>query len=392
MKVCQLCAVDFTLKNFLLPLIDAMREEGWDVIAVCSDGPYVDGLRSEGYQIETLPISRSVNPFAHLKSLWGLIRFFRRERLDVLHVHTPVAALLGRIAARLAGIPLVIYTAHGFYFHDEMPAFKRRFFVWLERVGGKLTDFLFSQSAEDAEAAQRLGIAAQGRVMAIGNGVSVARFDPMQQHPAIIRDELGIPSDAIIVGIIGRLVREKGYGEFFQAAELLAAQYPKTYFLVVGERLQSDHAIGIGLSLAHAQQLLGPRLVLTGMREDVPALLATMDIFCLPSYREGMPRTIIEAMMMGKPVVATDIRGSREEVVDGVTGFLAPTHDAIELSQAIARLLEDAPLCACMGRAGRERALALYDEKRIVALQVEKIRELQNEKTMSPRMNRNERK
>lgn len=392
MKVCQLCAVDFTLKNFLLPLIDAMREEGWDVIAVCSDGPYVDGLRSEGYQVETLPISRNVNPFAHLKSLWGLIRFFRCERFDVLHVHTPVAALLGRIAARLAGIPLVIYTAHGFYFHDEMPAFKRRFFVWLERVGGKLTDFLFSQSAEDAEAAQRLGIAAQGRVMSIGNGVNVARFDPMQQHPAIIRDELCIPSDAIIVGIIGRLVQEKGYGEFFQAAELLAAQHPKTYFLVVGERLQSDHAVGIELSLAHAQQLLGPRLVLTGMREDVPALLAAMDIFCLPSYREGMPRTIIEAMMMGKPVVATDIRGSREEVVNGVTGFLVPTHDAIKLSRAIARLLEDASLCACMGRAGRERALALYDEKRIVALQVEKFRELQNEKIMSLRMNRNERK
>lgn len=376
MKVCQLCAVDFTLEKFLLPLIDAMREEGWDVIAVCSDGPYVRALRSAGYRVETLPISRSVNPLLHLKSLWGLIRFFRRERFDVLHAHTPVAALLGRIAARLAGIPLVIYTAHGFYFHDEMPPLKHRFFVWLERLGGKLTDFLFSQSAEDAEAAQRLGIAAQGQIMAIGNGVSVVRFDPTQQHPAKIRDELGIPPDAVVVGIIGRLVREKGYGEFFRAAEILAAQHPNTYFLVVGERLQSDHAIGIGLPLAHAQQLLGPRLVLTGMREDVPALLAAMDIFCLPSYREGMPRTIIEAMMMGKPVVATDIRGSREEVVDGVSGLLAPTRDATALARALGRLIHDPALCASMGRAGRDRAIALYDEQRILTLQIEKIRQL----------------
>lgn len=390
MKICQLCAVDFTLKNFLLPLIDGMREEGWDVVAVCSDGPYVGGLRSAGYRVETLPISRNVNPYTHLKSIIGLIRFFRRECFDVLHVHTPVAALLGRIAARLAGIPIVIYTAHGFYFHNEMPPFKHRFFVWLEWLGGKLTDFLFSQSAEDAELAKRFGIMAQDRVMTIGNGVNVARFDPTQQHLANIRDELEIPLDAIVVGIIGRLVQEKGYDEFFQAAELLAAHYPNTFFLVVGERLQSDHAIGIDPVLAHAQQLLGSRLVLTGMREDVPALLAAMNIFCLPSYREGMPRTIIEAMMMGKPVVATDIRGSREEVVDGATGFLVPTRNAGALGQAIARLLEDTDLCASLGKAGRERALALYDEKRIVAMQVEKIYDLANEKIMNPRMNKHE--
>ena len=376
MKVCQLCSVDFTLQKFLLPLIDAMHEAGWEVTAVCSDGPYVDSLRSAGYRIETLPIVRGVNPLSHLKSLWMLVRLFRHERFDVLHAHTPVAALLGRVAARLAGIPLVIYTAHGFYFHDEMPPLKRRLFILLEYLGGKLTDFIFTQSAEDAAAAQHLGIAAPARVLAIGNGVSVMRFDPAQQHPAKTRDEWDIPLNAIVVGMIGRLVLEKGYGEFFRAAEQLVARHPNTYFLVVGERLQSDYADNIDQALACAQQVLRPRLVLAGMREDVPALLAAMDIFCLPSYREGMPRTIIEAMMMGKPVVATDIRGSREEVVEGVTGLLVPTHDVSALAHALERLLHDPALRASMGQAGRDRALALYDEQQILTMQIEKIRQL----------------
>jgi glycosyltransferase involved in cell wall biosynthesis len=375
-KVCQLCAVDFTLKKFLLPLVDAMREAGWEVTAVCSDGPYVYDLRSAGYRIETLPIARSVISFSHFKSLWLLVRLLRRERFDVLHVHTPVAALLGRIAGKIVGVPLIIYTAHGFYFHDEMPVMKRHLFVGFEWLGGKLTDFIFTQSAEDAEAAQRLAIVTAARVLAIGNGVSVERFDPALQRPAETRDALGIPRTAIVVGIIGRLVLEKGYGEFFQAAELLAVQNPSAYFLVLGERLQSDHAAGIDQALAHAQQVLGARLILTGMREDVPALLAAMDIFCLPSYREGMPRTIIEAMMMAKPVVATNIRGSREEVVPEQTGLLVPTHDAIALAHALERLIRDASLRAVMGQAGRKRALALYDEQRIVTLQIEKIRQL----------------
>jgi glycosyltransferase involved in cell wall biosynthesis len=384
MKVCQLCSVDFTLKKFLLPLLDAMREAGWEVTAVCADGPYVEALRGAGYRIETLPLARSMNLLSSIKSVWMLVQLFRRERFDVLHAHTPVAALLGRIAARIAGIPLVIYTAHGFYFHDEMPALKRRLFVGIERIGGRLTDFIFTQSAEDAEAAQRLGIVNAGRVLAIGNGVSVARFNPVLQRPDETRDAFGIPRTAIVVGMIGRLVLEKGYGEFLQAAEILAVQNPNAYFLVVGERLPSDHAAGIDQALSHAQQVLGPRLILAGMREDVPALLAAMDVFCLPSYREGMPRTIIEAMMMAKPVVATNIRGSREEVVQGVTGLLVPTHDASALAQALDSLIQDAAWCARMGQAGRERALALYDEQRVVALQIEKIRAMAQQAGLNP--------
>lgn len=385
MKVCQLCAVDFTLQHFLLPLIDGMREAGWDVTAVCSDGPSVPGLRARGYRVETVPIARSLNPLAHPRSLIELVRLFRRERFDIVHAHTPVAALLGRIAARIAGTPLVIYTAHGFYFHDEMPPWKRRAFVMLERFGGGFTDLLFTQSAEDAAAAVDERIMAADRVFAIGNGVDAARFDPDRlggQHG--LRKALGVPEEAFLVGMIGRLVREKGVAEFLEAVVGVARERPDAYFMLVGERLASDHAGGVAGEIERAKAVLGERLILTGLRQDIPELLATMNLFCLPSWREGMPRTIIEAMMMAKPVVATNIRGSREEVVPEETGLLVPTKDASSLARAIERCVAEPAWALALGAAGRKRALMLYDERHVVGLQLAKIGEFARRRGLQP--------
>jgi glycosyltransferase involved in cell wall biosynthesis len=374
MKVCQLCAVDFTLKHFLLPLVDGMRGRGWQVSAVCSEGPLVSGMRAAGYEISTVPIARSMNPLPALRSVAALVRLFRRERFDVLHVHTPVAALIGRVAARISGIPLVVYTAHGFYFHDQMPRWKRSLFVALERFGGRFTDILFSQSSEDAEDAVKEGIVSRERVLAIGNGVDVARFDPARVGAGdTARRALGVPRDAFVIGMIGRQVREKGVAEFLGAAVAVAQRHPDAWFLLVGERLASDHADGIEVEFAAARVALGVRLVAPGLRSDVPELLAAMDLFCLPSWREGMPRTIIEAMMMGKPVLATDIRGAREEVVPGQTGLLVPTRAPAALATAMERFLADPEWGRRLGVAGRERALLLYDEDKVVARQLERI-------------------
>ncbi len=375
LKVCQLCAVDFTLKKFLLPLVDGMERSGMTVTAVCSDGPEVAGLRAQGYRIQTVSIARGMNPLLALRSVLVLAALFRRERFDIVHVHTPVAALIGRVAARAAGVPCVIYTAHGFYHHDQMPAWKRRLFVGLERFARRFTHLLFCQSAEDAREAVVEGIAPGGQAVAIGNGVDTRRFDPAQvPDAAAARGLVGIPPQAQVVGIIGRLVREKGYTELLAAAASLADSFPNLYVLLVGGRLASDHDDSIAPALAAARARLGPRLVEAGLRDDTPVMLAAMDIFCLPSYREGMPRTIIEAMMMGKPVVATNIRGCREEVVDGQTGLLVPPRDAPALATALSRCLADPGEARRMGAAGRVRALELYDESRVVALQIDLIR------------------
>jgi len=375
LKICQLCAVDFTLKYLLTPLIDGTRAAGWHTVAVCSDEGRVGELRGRGYEIITLKVSRGLNPLRHAVSLLQLIALFRREKFDILHAHTPVAALLGRIAARLTGMPMIVYTAHGFYFHEQMRPLPKALFTWLEWLGGRCTDLLFTQSQEDAQTAVAAGFMPPDRVLAIGNGVDIRRFDPLAARPrAALRAELGIPADALVIGMTGRMVAEKGFGEFFAAAGTVAGQVPQAYFLVVGGYLASERDAGIGAQLEGARAALGERLILAGMRDDMPDLFNAIDVFTLPSYREGMPRTIIEAMHMALPVVATDIRGSREEVVAGVTGLLVPTRDAPALAQAFLQLLADPGLRARMGEAGRARALDLYDEAKVVARQIAAIR------------------
>lgn len=375
LKICQLCAVDFTLQYLLTPLIDGMRGAGWQVKAVCSDEGRVESLRKRGYDIVTLRISRGLNPFRHAVSLLQLVKLMRRERFDVVHAHTPVAALIGRIAARLTGVPLIVYTAHGFYFHEQMSAAPRAIFTFLEWLGGRCTDLLFTQSEEDARTAKEARFVAPERILAIGNGVDIARFNPQAARPgADTRASLGIAPDAVVIGMIGRMVAEKGFGEFFDAAIGVARQVPNAVFLVIGGHLASERDPGIGEQLARAQAALGSRLILTGMRNDTPDLFAAMDLFTLPSYREGMPRTIIEAMHMARPVVATDIRGSREEVVPEVTGLLVPTRDARALEAAFMRLVLDPALRWRMGEAGRARALELFDEAKVVARQIASIR------------------
>ena len=371
MKICQLCAVDFTLYHFLLPLMEGMRGAGHEVVGVCADGPLADKVRAKGFRVENVSIARSYDLVRHVRTAKALKNLFRRERFDLIHVHTPVAAMVGRFAAWRAGVPKVVYTAHGFYFHEHMPLPLRAAHVGLEWLGGRVTDMLLTQAEEDARTARRLGLCRADRIHAIGNGVDVSRFrgaDPSMR--ARLRASLNTPADAVVIAMVGRLVAEKGYPELFEAMRGNDA-----ILWVVGERLKSDHASGIGAAIEAAERgpALGPRIRFLGYRQDVPDILAAADIFALPSHREGMPRSIIEAMMAGLPVVATDIRGAREEVVEGETGFLVPVRDPAALGAALARLAADPALRARMGEAGRTRALDLYDEVKVVHRQLELI-------------------
>ncbi|HYP68640.1 MAG TPA: glycosyltransferase family 4 protein, partial [Thiobacillaceae bacterium] len=288
------------------------------------------------------------------------------------------------IAARLTAIPLVVYTAHGFYFHEGMPGWKRKLFVALERYAGRFTDLLFSQSAEDAETAIAEGIAPREKVFAIGNGVDSGKFNPQEYDRQAVRKQLGVPQDAFVIGFVGRLVEEKGVGEFLHAAKKLAPLYPQAWFLLVGDRLASDHAPAIDHELETARAALGPRLLALGLRRDIPHLMSAMDVFCLPSWREGMPRTIIEAMMMGRAVLATNIRGSREEVIAEATGLLVAARDASALARGMERLMVDPDWAKRLGQAGRARALEHFDEQKVVLLQIRKMTEFAEARGLCP--------
>ncbi len=374
MKICQLCAVDFTLYHFLLPLMRAMRDEGHEVVGVCADGPFADQVRAEGFRVETVDFRRNYDLLAHARAYKKLVKLFHRESFDLVHVHSPIAALIGRLAAARAGVPRKVYTAHGFYFHEHQPWWLRSAFIGLEWIGGRFTDVLFTQSAEDADTARCFHLC-RGRVIEpIGNGVDPARFRPAEDGETerkALRAEMGASSEDVVVLMVGRLVAEKGYPELFEAMK----QLDGVHLWVVGKRLESDHASSVVEAIEGIQQdpALTERIRFLDYRDDVNRLMRAVDIFTLPSHREGMPRSIIEAMMTGLPVVATDIRGCREEVIDGETGFLVPVRDAKALTAALFKLADDTALRRQMGDAGRARALDLYDEAKVIDRQLKRL-------------------
>ncbi len=383
-KVLQLCAVDFTLSKFLAPLCFHLRENGFEVTAACTESEFMEPLRRKGLRCVDMPIDRSMNLLSHAGAYRRLSAWLAEESFDIVHVHTPIAALVGRLAAARRRVPIRIYTAHGFYFHDDMAPLKRACHVGLERFGSWFDHYLFTQSEEDRLAAIRHKIARPDRVRTIGNGVDLERFSPNRFSAAdrrAMRESLGIPAEARVLGIIGRLVREKGYFELFEATRELARRFDDFRLVVIGDALASDHDDSTA-ELQESIDRLGirDRIVFTGQRPDVPEILNALDVFTLPSYREGMPRSVIEAMGMGLPAVVTDIRGCREEVADGETGYIVPPRDADALAERCAFLLEDPSKAREMGRAGLERARELFSEKKVFEKQVEIYRELIEER------------
>ena len=372
MKICQLCNLDFTLYHFLMPLLRGMRDAGHEVVGVCSEGPFAEKARREGFRIEPVSIDRSFNVLKHLSSARELTRFFRHEQFDIVHVHNPVAALVGRLAAWRASVPRIVYTAHGFYFHDQMPWAKRAVFIALEWQAGRVTDVLFTQSSEDAETAKALRLISGDHIEAIGNGVDPARFHDKRSRATRtrLRTEIGSPDDKVVILSIGRLVAEKGFPELIAAMRGVDAD-----LWVIGERLDSDHAgsISNALESARRDRSLKDRIHFLGYRDDVPDLMRAADVYVLASHREGLPRSIIEAMMCSLPVVATNIRGCREEVVDGETGILVGVNNPSALTRALVTLAADPEKRKKMGAAGRARALELYDEQKVVERQIDAL-------------------
>ena len=371
MKICQLCAVDFTLNFFLLPLIDGMKKKGWEVEAVCSNGPYIKDLINSGYIIKNVNIPRNLNIISILKSIYLLYRLFKKEKYDIVHTHTPIASIIARIASKLSGVPLVIYTAHGFYFHENMPFLKLKFFIIIERLIGFITDIIFTQSLEDRQSAIKFKFLPKEKIFHIGNGVDKKKFNPKKiRNLDLIKKNINIPQNSFVIGTICRLVKEKGLVEFLHAAEKISNIYENVFFLIIGERLKSDHNKSIEKNIISIKKKIGKKIIFLGNRNDIPDIIAILDLYCLPSWREGMPRSIIEAMMMGKPVLATDIRGSREEVVNEKTGIIVPIKSSLDLEKGMATFITDKKKLIKFGEEGRKRALELYDESKIVNLQI----------------------
>jgi glycosyltransferase involved in cell wall biosynthesis len=384
LKMLQLCAVGFTVEKLLLPLIDEMSKT-YDVTTVCSRDNITDKLVKKGYRIKNINIDRKISPISNFRTIRQLYKYIKAEKFDIVHVHTPVAGILGRLAAKMARVPVVIYTAHGFYFHDNMGSVKKNIFIAVEKLGGRLSDYIFTQSAEDCRTAVDKKIIRESKILTIGNGVDIDKFDIKRFEESStlenLRKSLGIKKEDLVVTIIGRVVKEKGYLEWVGAAKEVTATHKNVKFLAIGDTLESDRdGVKSELDEYIRQNGLESNVIFAGSRSDIPELLAITDIFTLPSYREGMPRSLIEAMCMSKPAVATDIRGCREEVEEGVTGFLVPVGDHKALAEKIIYLLENSGARKEMGSNARRKAEEEFDEKKVIRRQQQVMEELVRDK------------
>ena len=379
-KIMQICAVDVTMDKLLRRLNIESVKKGYEVIGVCTKGNVTEKLITEGFNITNVNIERRLSPLSNIKSILEMYKLFKREKPDIVHVHTPIAAVLGRVAAKFAKVPNIIYTAHGFYFHENMKPLTYKVTLNIEKYMARFfTDYLFTQSQEDADTAIENKFINKERIKAIGNGVDIwQEFNSKNinfEDIKLLKDELNINKPDIIITFIGRLVREKGILDILEGFDHLDRDNVK--LIVVGDIFQGDRDFETVNIIEKYKK--NKNIIFTGIRKDINNILYVTDIFCLPSYREGMPRSIIEAMAMECAVIATDIRGCREEVVDGVTGYLIKVGNWNDVNSKIHMILNNQKLLQIMKFNGRKRAEDLYDENKVVRLQLDVFEKLLRE-------------
>lgn len=362
-RLVHLTTVDLSLELLLGPQLSAFVEAGYEVIGMSAPGPWVAAVEARG--VRHVPLqnaTRAMAPHRDLLAIPELIRHFRALQPDIVHTHNPKPGLYGRIAARLAGVPVVVNTVHGLYALPEDRWTKRAVVYGLERVASTCSDAELLQNPEDVAVLRRVLHEPASKLTVLGNGVDLSRFAPGDgRDRAKLRAELGLAQDAVVVGAVGRLVLEKGYAELFQAWEHLREEHPRAVLVVVGPD-DADKADAVPPELIERASGLGVRFL--GMRDDVDELYRAFDLYVLASHREGFPRSAMEAAASGLPIVATDIRGCRQVVADGVTGLLVPVRDPAGLAVALDQLLGDAARRAEMGAAALGRAQQEFDQQR----------------------------
>ena len=205
------------MRHFILPLMRGARARGHEVVGLCAVGPLLEIPRAEGFRIEAMPMARSMNPLAQWRAYQAVRDFLKREHCDLVHAHMPISGLIGRAAARSAGVPRIAYTCHGFLFNQPGPWWRRALALQLERAAGRITDVYLTVSAEEAEDARRLGI--HPHATAILNGRDPAQFHPDADARRSLRAELGADPDDCVIIAVSRLVRHKGYPELLRAME-----------------------------------------------------------------------------------------------------------------------------------------------------------------------------
>jgi glycosyltransferase involved in cell wall biosynthesis len=366
--------VPITLEAFLLPFARHFRAQGWRVDALANGATSVEAL--EGEFDRRFDVAWTRNPLSpsNLLGTAARIRAIVAEgAYDIVHVHTPIAAFVTRFALRnLRGTmrPVVVYTAHGFHFYHGQPALPHALYRTLERIAARWTDYLVTINAEDYKAARSLGGIDPARVRAIpGIGVDVARYGVAAvsaDEVAAVRTGLAIPEDAFLLTVIAEFAPVKRHRLLLEAFSAVHA--PNAVLLLVGDGPLEAQARELAAVLG-----IGDRVRFAGYRRDIPAVLAASDALALVSEREGLPRSVLEAMAAGRPIIGTPTRGITDAVGDDA-GWIVPA-TAAALASAIEAAATNPAERSRRGAAARARAVREFSLDAVIADYEELYRE-----------------
>ncbi len=318
--------------------------------------------RRNGVEVRVLPsLVRRVSPWNDFKALVSLCRLCRSLKPHIVHTHTSKAGTLGRLAAWLARVPLIVHKPHGHVFYGHFGPLPSKFFLWLERLLAPITNQIIALTPKEAEDYLNLKVANENKISVIHSGVDLGRFQYRQKVREGKRKELDISADSLVIGFVGWLLPIKGVNFLVEAMAGVVRENPDSLLVLVGkgeaERKLRDQAINLGLE---------DKILFLGWRPDTEEIIPCFDVFVLPSLNEGMGRVLVEAMAVGLPIVASRVGGISDLVKDGKNGLLVPPGDAVALERAISKLLRDEARRYQMGKAGK-RMCRPYSTEAMVA-------------------------
>ncbi len=364
----------------MLDLLKGLKEKRCDV-ALLAGPTVIPEVDVKAFKDETgIPVKiikqlkRDIAPFSDLIALCRIIFTIKKERPDILHTHTSKAGFLGRLAGFITHVPFVVHTPHGHIFYGYFSKWKTLFYILLEKIASVFSDRIVTLTPLERDDYIRLKIANKDKIRTIHCGINVKQYMNKSLQNFNIRDEFNIKKTSPLIGWVGRFEPVKGCFNFLEACAMLAKDFPDARFLMAG-----DGSMREDIELYVKNGILKGRLFLAGYRGDVVSIMKGIDVFVLSSVNEGLGMVIVEAMAAGKPVVATDVGGVSEVVIDNVTGILVPPNRPEALAQAVKNILSDKGLAREFGEAGRKRA-ALFDTE----VMVDKTLKLYNELTDIP--------
>lgn len=352
--------------------------------AVSSPGLELEEVaRRENIEVHAIPMARRVTPLRDLGALIKMVRLFRVVKPTVVHAHTPKGGLLGVLGACLAGVPVIFYTIHGLPFATAS-GFRRWVLYLSEWLACRGAHQILAVSKANMQLAISKGLCPKGKIDIIASGsvsgVDVeGRFNPARLSHGVrekIRNFYKIPESALVIGYVGRIVRDKGITELAAVWQQLRRRHPDLYLFLIGPEEPHDPIPRKTKEVLEADA----RVIFTGSMREPEELYTAMDILVLPTYREGFPIVPLEAAAMQLPVVATWVDGCREAVINGITGLLVPPKDTEKLAAALEVLIKDPDLRKLMGMAGRERVLREFKPENIWKSLYGKYIELINKK------------